>query len=373
MKRTLNIAEYLSRSIKRIAAGALRTSLQNPKESAYILRFSTAAHRAEKTRMQHEKAGRHIPAFLICSITAECNLECKGCYARANQSCRDPVVQEIMPAEKWSDIFSQARKLGVSFILLAGGEPLIRKNIIEYAAACPEIIFPVFTNGTMIDKDYMRLFDTNRNLVPVLSLEGERGHTDARRGEGIYDQLAEVMEKLNKRGILYGVSITVTTENIRHITDQAFIAELSRSGCKVIFFIEYVPVTADSLALAPGDQERSFLENQQNTLRDLHPELMFLSFPGDEKHTGGCLAAGRGFFHISVNGGAEPCPFSPYSDISVRDHSLLEVLDSKLFVNLRDSGMLIGEHSGGCLLFEKEEDVKNFLSKGTCRQPGGCS
>ncbi|MEI8200125.1 MAG: radical SAM protein [Eubacteriales bacterium] len=363
MKKSLNIAEYLSRSVKRIAAGALRTSLQNPQESAYILKFSTAARHAEKTRMQHEKAGRHIPAFLISSITAECNLDCKGCYAKVNQNCRENTLQDIMPEEKWNDIFSQARKLGVSFILLAGGEPLIRKNVIEYAADYPEIIFPVFTNGTMIDKDYLRLFDANRNLVPILSLEGERKHTDARRGAGVYERLTVVMDMFNKRGIFYGVSITVTTENIRHITDPAFIAELSRSGCKVIFFIEYVPVTEDSIALAPGNAERTFLDEQQNILRDLHPELMFLSFPGDEKYTGGCLAAGRGFFHINAYGGAEPCPFSPYSDINVRDHSLQEVLDSKLFVKLRESGMLIGEHRGGCLLFEKEEDVKNFLSE----------
>lgn len=362
MKKPLNITEYLSRSVKRIAAGALRSSLQNHQESAYILKFTNAAHLAERTRMQHERAGRHIPAFLISSITAECNLNCNGCYALANQSCRDQTDQEIMPAEKWNDIFFQARKIGVSFILIAGGEPLIRKDVIKYAAAYPEMIFPVFTNGTMIDKDYVRLFNASRNLIPVLSLEGEREQTDARRGKGIYDHLKEVMNMLYKQGIFYGVSITVTTANIRHITDRAFIEELSKSGCKVIFFIEYVPVTADSLALAPGDAERIFLEEQQNTLRTLHPELMFLSFPGDEKQTGGCLAAGRGFFHINAYGKAEPCPFSPYSDISVRDHSLLEVLDSRLFVRLRDSGMLIGDHRGGCLLFEKEEDVKSLLS-----------
>lgn len=86
-----------------------------------------------------------------------------------------------------------------------------------------------------------------------------------------------------------------------------------------------------------------------------------MSFPGDEKYTGGCLAAGRGFFHINANGDAEPCPFSPYSDISVRDHSLLEVLDSRLFVKMRQSGMLLGEHTGGCLLFNKEDDVKKMI------------
>ena len=84
MKTNRDIAEYLSRSVKRIAAGALRTSIKNPKESAYILKFSTSVHRAEKIRMRYEKTGHHIPAFLIGSICTACNLTCTGCYARAN-------------------------------------------------------------------------------------------------------------------------------------------------------------------------------------------------------------------------------------------------------------------------------------------------
>jgi len=363
MRRNPWIAEYLSHSVKRIAAGALRMSLKNPKETAYLLQFSTASRRAERNRMQLEKTGRHIPAFLIASITTECNLYCTGCYARANKSCTDQAAPAIMPAERWNSIFSEARSLGVSFILLAGGEPLIRKDVIEYASAYPEIIFPVFTNGTMIDRDMIRVFDRHRNLVPILSIEGEREQTDARRGDGVYSQLTDVMGMLKEYGILYGVSVTVTTENITNITGSKFITGISGLGCKVVFYVEYVPVTPDTISLAPGDAERRYLENQQNSLRTLHPELMFLSFPGDEKHTGGCLAAGRGFFHINAYGGAEPCPFSPFSDISVLDHSLLEALDSQFFGKLRQSGILTANHSGGCVLFEKEEDVKKFLTE----------
>ena len=222
------IAKYLNRSVKRIAAGALRTSLQNPKESGYILKFSTSVHRAEKIRMRHEKAGHHIPAFLIGSICTECNLNCTGCYARANQNNSVPAVREILTAQKWNGIFSEAKKLGVTFILLAGGEPLIRKDVMEYAAGYPEIIFPVFTNGTMIDKDYLRLFDIHRNLIPVLSMEGEREQTDERRGTGIYNQVTAAMKNLNSRDIYYGVSITITKENIKDVTDPSFIRELSR-------------------------------------------------------------------------------------------------------------------------------------------------
>ena len=319
--------------------------------------------RAEKIRTQHEKSGHHIPAFLIASISTECNLYCTGCYSRANNSCSDKPKRDNMSAEQWDGIFDQARRIGISFILLAGGEPLLRKDVIDCAAMYPEIVFPVFTNGTMITSEFVSIFDNHRNLVPIFSMEGDRDQTDKRRGQGVYDHLTSIMKNVKSLDILFGVSITVTIENIQFVTDRSFISNLSELGCKIVFFIEYVPVDSETVALTLGDNERKFLEEQQNILRELHPELLFLSFPGDEKHTGGCLAAGRGFFHINANGSAEPCPFSPYSDINTRDHSLLEVLDSTLFTKLCNSGILLSEHTGGCLLFEKEDEVKRLLKE----------
>ena len=89
--------------------------------------------------------------------------------------------------------------------------------------------------------------------------------------------------------------------------------------------------------------------------------MIFLSFPGDEKHMGGCLAAGRGFFHINAYGAAEACPFSPYSDRSLREHTLLEVLDSPFFARLQQESLVGGEHDGGCALFQKRAQVQALL------------
>ena len=89
---------------------------------------------------------------------------------------------------------------------------------------------------------------------------------------------------------------------------------------------------------------------------------MFISFPGDEKSSGGCVAAGRGFFHINSHGGAEPCPFSPYSDINVKDTSLKEAINSKLFRTLRDGGFLLEDHPGGCTLYEKKDIVEQIVN-----------
>ena len=124
-----------------------------------------------------------------------------------------------------------------------------------------------------------------------------------------------------------------------------------------------MPVTASSKQLAPTDAERCFLAEKQIALRKKHENMIILSFPGDEEKLGGCLAAGRGFFHINANCGAEPCPFSPYSDTSLKDKTLLQALQSPLFRRMMEQNMLLGEHDGGCLLFQKEEQVKELLVK----------
>jgi len=104
------------------------------------------------------------------------------------------------------------------------------------------------------------------------------------------------------------------------------------------------------------------LERERKKLRNLYQDAIFISFPGDEKYLGGCLAAGREFFHINVDGSAEPCPFSPYSDTNLKDCTLRESLKSPLFIKLNETEMLLGEHSGGCLLFEKENEVKRLMN-----------
>ena len=126
--------------------------------------------------------------------------------------------------------------------------------------------------------------------------------------------------------------------------NHCFYLNLHDFGCKVVFFIEYVPVNEDTIDLAPTDVERDLLLKELDGLRKDYEDMLFLSFPGDEKTSGGCLAAGRGFFHINSHGGAEPCPASPYSDINVRDTSLMEALNSKFFRSLRDGGILLDDH-----------------------------
>lgn len=358
-----NLQEYLSAGVERLVKEALRATLSNPRESAFLAKFALSAKNASAVRKEYKKNGTHIPPFLIASITSRCNLHCTGCYARSNHSCHDGSAQNQLATEDWERLFCEAGELGISFILLAGGEPLLRRDVLRQAADHPKIIFPVFTNGTLLDGEYLALFDKNRNLIPVLSLEGDESRTDSRRGEGVYEKLQNTMARLSEKKLLFGASITVTTENLDEVTSRAFIETLYQKGCRLVIFVEYVPVNQASKALAPTDADRERMNQRICGLRAEKDTMLFISFPGDEKSSGGCLAAGRGFFHINAQGSAEPCPFSPYSDTNIRNLPLLEALRSPLFSKLRESGCLTESHAGGCVLFEREDAVKRFLEE----------
>ena len=363
------LENYINKGIQDIMKDIVKATFKDPAESLYMAKFGLAVKKAVEIRKSYEEQGEHIPPFLIASITSTCNLHCKGCYARENEICSDETDSGChqMNRVEWADIFAQAQELGISFILLVGGEPLMRPDVLEEAAKYPNILFPVFTNGTIMNDQYLKLFVKNRNLAPVISVEGHLEATDERRGAGTYALLEQTMEKLKQKHLLFGASITVTRENMKEVLSDGFVTELIEKGCRAILYIEYVPVDEKSMENAPTPEDNLYIEATVRHLRETFERTLFISFPGDEHKSGGCLAAGRGFFHISTDGSAQPCPASPYADRNVRDCGLREALKSPLFQTLRLEEILMEDHAGGCVLFENKKRVEDILNRNTAK------
>lgn len=93
----MDITEYMSNAVENIVQSALKHSIKNPRESAFLTKYLVACKKAISIRSNFEKEGKHIPPFLICSITTSCNLRCVGCYARANKACGENLnIEELL-------------------------------------------------------------------------------------------------------------------------------------------------------------------------------------------------------------------------------------------------------------------------------------
>ena len=196
---TFDLGTYMSNSIRTIMAKAYKSVLSNPREAKFAYRMQTLFQKSEKRRqkiMQHE--GLEVPPFLISSISTTCNLHCKGCYARSNGIAEDDTEQQksTLSPEQWQTIFTEAAGMGINFSLIAGGEPFMRKDILEKIAEVKDMIFPIFTNGTLIGPSYIKFLKDHLNMVPIISIEGTAMGTDDRRGQGVFKRAIQSMEML---------------------------------------------------------------------------------------------------------------------------------------------------------------------------------
>jgi MoaA/NifB/PqqE/SkfB family radical SAM enzyme len=169
------------------------------------------------------------------------------------------------------------------------------------------------------------------------------------------------MEKLQNSHQIYGLSLTLTSENFDELTHPVWLKTHQDLGSSLFFMVEYVPQHESEMKLCLTLEQKALLPGRLELLRKKIPAL-FISLPGDEEKYGGCLAGGRGFAHISASGNLEPCPFAPYSDMNLRDHSLKDALQSPFMKLIRKSHQLLGEARGGCTLWENREWVRSQLS-----------
>ncbi|MCL6589722.1 MAG: radical SAM protein [Firmicutes bacterium] len=359
MKYGLDYNQLINESVKIPFRDAWRMMIDNPALVKFILKTLYRQKKAAALRYNLGKKGIHVPPFMITSITSQCNLRCQGCYAQAQH--RTPATE--LKEGQLTSLISEAAELGISIIFFAGGEPLIRRDeILRITRAFPKIIFLLFTNGLLMDGLFLDQVKYQRNLIPIVSLEGYEAETDARRGHGVYDQVWKIFQEMKRKNIFYGVSVTVNRVNFPILTGSQFIRELVDIGSRIFFFVEYIPVQEGTGDLIPAQDQRIGLLSLIDRFRAKFPGL-FIAFPGDEEKFGGCLAAGRGFIHISPEGNIEPCPFAPYSDASLKNLTLKEALQSEFLAAIRENHQLLGETKGGCALWEKRDLVFNLLQR----------
>lgn len=358
MQEDTRYIDLMNHSIKSTFRDALRVSLKQPALAYFVFRTIRWQKKAAQRRVQWERCGTHVPPFMIASITSKCNLQCKGCYAMAQHR----TAEQEMNDEKLRNVLLEARDLGIAIALLAGGEPLVREGILDITADFPDIIFPIFTNGLLLDEPKIVKLQRQKNVVPVISLEGYEEATNDRRGEGVYQHLQGVIQKIKSKGIFYGVSLTLTRSNFNTVTGDQFIQRLIDLGSKLFFFVEYIPVKPGTEDWVLTDAERGQVLEIMSKLRVKFPGL-FIAFPGDEEAFGGCLSAGRGFVHISPSGNVEPCPFAPYSDTNLREMSLRDALKSGFLRVIRENHDKLSERDGGCALWENRQWVQAVLEK----------
>ncbi|MGN0617396.1 MAG: SPASM domain-containing protein [Ruminiclostridium sp.] len=88
-----------------------------------------------------------------------------------------------------------------------------------------------------------------------------------------------------------------------------------------------------------------------------------MDFWNDGEYAEGCVAGGRRYLHINANGDCEPCAFIHYSDSNIREKTLLEALQSPLFMAYHDGQPWNANHLRPCPLLDNPEKLVDAVEK----------
>ena len=276
-----------------------------------------------------KERGIWSPACILISPSMRCNLRCVGCYA-AEYDDED----ELTEAEVES-IITQGEDIGCRFYIMVGGEPFVWGPLLDVAERHSQTQFMVFTNGTMINDRVADKIVELGNVSPVISIEGSRESTDARRGKGTYDRIMAAMDRLRERKAFFAYSCTATSHNIDEIVSDEFADLMVEKGASYGWYFLYLPIGREpDLSLMPSADQREQLRRGVKHIRSTRP-LLVADFWGDGPLTGGCLSGGRKYLHINNKGDVEPCIFAHFAVDNIKEKPLLDCLSSDFFKDIR--------------------------------------
>jgi MoaA/NifB/PqqE/SkfB family radical SAM enzyme len=354
-------------------------ALRHPRYMRSFARLVRPYRRSEKARSTNAEEGIIVPISLIISITPYCNLQCAGCYAIATGTTGPNSTQRTLDIDQWRAILKDGSDMGVFLFVIAGGEPFLFPGLVELCMEFRDRWFVIVTNGTVIkDSDY-RLLKKTANVSVVVSLEGSEHMTDERRGDGVYQKAMEALRRLNKVGVMTGISTTITRDNFRYWMEPGNLDPLIDQGIKLAFFIEYIPNSPSSTnplsACSPdnksddNDHHLMLTPKQRSEFRERMLEfrgskaVYNIHSPGDEEFFGGCVSAGRGFAHITPAGDLTPCPVSNIATHNLTTSSLREGLDSELFHKIIENEHLLETDGMPCALFAHPVEVEELAKE----------
>jgi len=292
------------------------------------------------------KTGVYPPDALLISPTMRCNLRCDGCYSG------DYPIEEEMELETIDRVIAEGKEMGIHLILLTGGEPFLRDDIFELFEKHGDVGFQIYTNATLIDEKMVDRFAQLGNVMPAISVEGLQEHTDSRRGEGRFQKNVRAMDLLKNAGLFFAVSTTQTRFNTDILTSDEFIDFLVEKGCILMWNFYYVPIGRDpDLNMMATPEQRNQMRERLGYFRTTKP-MLFVDFWNDGHLTQGCIAGGRKYLHINARGDVEPCVFCHFASDNIREKSLLEVLTSPLFKEIRARQAFSENHMRPCMLID---------------------
>ena len=168
------------------------------------------------------------PISVDINITRRCNLRCSFCSANPAE-VGDPCVSEELSLQELHDLFEQIEDMGVFYIRLAGGEPLVRADIYEILKDLQNFAFYklVLTNGIPLSRRMVDALAQAGMSTIGISLDGPTAdlHDHHRGVPGTFHRVMRNLEHVRAVGLDYSAQFVVTRYNVKQLVEMVKVCE----------------------------------------------------------------------------------------------------------------------------------------------------
>lgn len=269
-------------------------------------------------------AARRIPVSGTFEITSRCNFNCRMCYIHMSPEEQAAFGKELS-TDEWLRLGRDAVSEGMIYLLLTGGEPLLRHDFITLYTEFIRmgVMISINTNGALITSEILECFQKYRPEKVNVTLYGMSDESYNRLC-GVKDQWKTVIENikvLKKAGIQIALNTTFTKYNLYDMESIIAFAREVDIPIRMSSFI-FPPVrnghAKDDIYLLPHEMGRAAAKFDYLTMdnEQLKKRVQYIKdcLNGDvipkqnipESRISTCMA-GKGAFWISWDGKMYPC------------------------------------------------------------------
>lgn len=178
-------------------------------EPSDALRYGRHSGKLPSHLLQFSKDKKPV---VVWNMTRRCNLKCVHCYAHALE---EDGVDDIS-TEQAKALIDDLAAYGAPVMLFSGGEPLVRKDLVELAhhAVGKGMRAVISTNGTLISKEKAReLKEVGLSYVGISLDGGEEVHDRFRKVPGSFKKALQGIENCQAEGLKVGLRFTINKRN----------------------------------------------------------------------------------------------------------------------------------------------------------------
>ncbi len=295
------------------------------------------------------------------NLTKRCNLNCDHCYLDAD--FRGGFRTDELNTEECFRVVDQIAEVNPNaFLILTGGEPLLRPDIYEIIryAADKKFMVVLGTNGTLINRaNAVKIKDAGAHGVGIsIDSMDPAKHNRFRGVERAWEHSMEAFKVLNEVGIDFLIQMSVSDMNYKEIPEVVAFAEKVGAMAFNLYFL-----VCTGRGQGNTDISNEAYEEALKTLYRLQmeykgrlminskcaPQYKRVVYENDpdsvytRTYAGGCPAATH-YSRITPEGNLTPCPFIDEAVGSLKTASFKELWETApLMQSLRDRKKLEGK------------------------------